>query len=317
MKEVSIIIPLYNAEKTIKVCLDSITKEIDYSKMEVIIIDDGSDDNSSQIAQKYSNIKILNKKNGGVSSARNLGLTVAEGKYVMFVDADDCMEAGWYTKVIECLKSNDDIYMFSKKYNFEFDKKKAIEGIFIGENDYVYISSVWSKIYKREIINNNNITFNENIINGEDAIFNLNLICLARNVKMKCDSIYKYRVSKMSYTKRFDPRIFSSDEEFYRSIDKSLRNIEGINKKLLTQKCRSNNLYMIALRIAYEKNIRTYKKYEDEIEKYIKYCKIDNGKKLRNIILWLIKNKLYVMVYIFFRVKIFYNFGKNYRFITI
>ena len=94
---ISVIIPVYNVEKYLRKCLDSILKQT-YKDVEIILVDDGSKDASGAICDEYANtdvrIKVLHKENGGVSSARNVGLCLATGEYVTFIDADDCV-AGW------------------------------------------------------------------------------------------------------------------------------------------------------------------------------------------------------------------------------
>ena len=116
MKEISIIIPIYNGEKFIKKCLDSILAN--YNKnYEVIIINDGSTDGTREILNNYKeeNIKIINNNNNGVSFSRNLGIKLATGKYIMFVDIDDYLSSNWYEIIKEEIQKSDiEVGIFSK-----------------------------------------------------------------------------------------------------------------------------------------------------------------------------------------------------------
>lgn len=106
MKEyaISIIIPVYNGEKYLKRCLDSIVNQTIFSELQIIVVNDGSTDNTLSIIKKYKevygdNIVVANIPNGGVSNARNVGIEIATGKYLTFVDADDWVDQGCYEKM--------------------------------------------------------------------------------------------------------------------------------------------------------------------------------------------------------------------------
>ena len=110
MSKVSIIIPVYNVEKYLKKCLDSVINQT-YKDIEIICVNDGSKDGSENILKEYatkdSRIKIIEKKNGGLSSARNAGLDVASGEYCYFVDSDDWIELNTIEKLTDIILSND------------------------------------------------------------------------------------------------------------------------------------------------------------------------------------------------------------------
>ncbi len=110
MSKISIIIPVYNSEKVIARCLESVLNQ-DYKNIEIIIINDGSKDRSQEIIEQYSKIdgriKIIKTENQGVSSARNLGIQNASGKYVCFLDADDYVDKDMYNELVKQIKEND------------------------------------------------------------------------------------------------------------------------------------------------------------------------------------------------------------------
>ena len=111
MKEelISVIIPVYNVEKYIRFCLDSVINQT-YKNLEIIIIDDGTKDLSGDIAEEYaakdSRIKVIHKENGGLSDARNVGLDVATGKYIAFLDSDDVIAYDFYEYLYNLIKEN-------------------------------------------------------------------------------------------------------------------------------------------------------------------------------------------------------------------
>lgn len=128
MKKLSIVIPVYNVEKYIKKCLESCICEHNIEDYEIIIVNDETPDNSLQIvepfAKKYSNIRIISKKNGGLSSARNAGLKIAEGEYIWFVDSDDYISSTAISSIINDIKQHDDDVFF-----YDIIKVEEITGI--------------------------------------------------------------------------------------------------------------------------------------------------------------------------------------------
>lgn len=192
MIEVSIIIPVYNVEKYLSKCLDSIINQ-SFKNFELLLIDDGSSDNSGKICDEYAmndkRIKVIHKKNEGVSRARNIGIDLSKGRYIMFCDSDDFVKRDWCKKLYDLQKNNlnsiclcgfttinfrDDKCEYIDKV---LDKNKKINHINIKDFFLLYekhlVNSPWNKIYESQIIKKNNIKFNENITLGEDLLFNL------------------------------------------------------------------------------------------------------------------------------------------------
>lgn len=210
MKLLSIIIPVYNVEKYLDECLNSITIQ-NKESIEIILINDGSTDNSLSICnryvKKYNNIKCITNKNHGVSYSRNLGITIATGKYIWFIDSDDKLETKALDDVLNLITSNYDLYIFSyiKFYKNTFDsffqqeklltKKEAIRDL-MEENKFC--GYVWNKLFKKDIIKKYNLKFDENIAMNEDMKFCFDYIRNCNKIICAKDIIYDYRCRKSS-----------------------------------------------------------------------------------------------------------------------
>lgn len=211
MPTISIIIPVYNSEKYLSSCLDSILSQ-SFSDNEIILIDDGSTDNSSEICEKYARknnrIKFLHKINGGVSSARNVGLNNAKGEWVYFADADDTLLPNSLNTIYDTIKRYpSEFYMFGYKKENEngetiigkkkeffktVDKEFAIHEMYY-PTDFLYQGYLWCKLFNRNIIEKNHIRFDENIYYNEDRLFIIQYICvLSNNICYSTYPIYKY-----------------------------------------------------------------------------------------------------------------------------
>lgn len=208
MKKVSIIIPVYNGEKYIKRCINSVVNQT-YKNIEIIIIDDGSTDGTGKIIKEINDKRIIifNIENKGVSHARNYGIDVSTGDYIMFCDADDWIEKDLIENMIQIVKKNEyDVIRFnyyvnkSKKNNYSKGKNiesnkendtnitKMIEGIIKAK-----ISSyVWLLFIKKEFIVNNKLKFNENIYVMEDKIFFLQCLYKKPKIHIENKAYYHY-----------------------------------------------------------------------------------------------------------------------------
>ncbi|MFQ9114408.1 glycosyltransferase family 2 protein [uncultured Eubacterium sp.] len=211
----SIIVPIYNAELYLKRCLESINK-IKASDIEVLLIDDGSTDNSSVICKEYCKKDVrfyfFKKQNGGVSSTRNYRIKKARGRYIYFLDSDDYVESYKMSKIIELLK--DEIEVLSFLYvrdekvishnNVEtrvLDKEALLDSL-KGEtfaNDFGY---VWNKIYKKEIIQTKNVLFEEKVSEREDLLFNIDYFENVNKMIIYNDYVYHYIQYENSLSKR-------------------------------------------------------------------------------------------------------------------
>lgn len=208
-KLISIIVPVYNTEKFLRKCIESILKQ-SYKNIEIILINDGSTDGSNQICLEYaeidSRIITIYQKNGGVSKARNKGLEIANGDYIVFIDSDDFVEEH-YVKELYCKIQNYDIVICGigrfingkKKSEFleehEMNKYELIaqtlESKFIGGYPV-------NKIFKKSIIEKYNIRFNEKIHIGEDMIWILDYLNHCEKGIYISEVLYYYRLNDNS-----------------------------------------------------------------------------------------------------------------------
>ena len=185
----SIIIPIYNAEATLARCLDSILSQ-NYENAEIILVNDGSTDNSGTLCEQYahndSRVQYILQMNGGVSSARNKGLEIASGKYVLFVDSDDYVSKEYFSQIDRLIELHDtDLIIFSQ-YNCKADNIAEInyQPFFTDKLDVLLpqisdlmcrkiINGPVTKVYKREIIDHYQVRFPTGASIAEDRAFNI------------------------------------------------------------------------------------------------------------------------------------------------
>lgn len=241
----SIIIPVYNVEKYIKRCLNSIyTQSLLEELFEVIIVNDGTPDNSMKVAEEYeqlhTNIILYNKKNGGVSSARNVGISIAKGNYLLFLDPDDSLSYNNLMNVLTFLKDKTaEIFILrsytinsNKRENYKwksvFDDKSFYKGEQLLKNNYIR-GSVCGCVINRSFLKKYNICFPEGIINFEDTIFMMLCMCYAYNVRFVDIDIYNVYL-----------RLGSASTSLSRDrVIKSVSGLEFIEKYLKTHKLNS------------------------------------------------------------------------------
>lgn len=219
MKLLSIIIPVYNCEKLISRCLDSIcNQDIPSKYYEVIVVNDGSKDKSldkiNDFTHKIQNLHIINQSNVGAAEARNRGLLFSEGEFVHFVDADDYLLPGAYKYLLSLLKCDVDIISFySKTIDFR-NKGDAFcnydsANVFYKGTNFDYISkygfgnAVWNKWFRRDLLIKNGIKF-ENFRQAEDLIFHLNLYKVKSKIICTNAFIYCYTVNPKGLMQIYD-----------------------------------------------------------------------------------------------------------------
>lgn len=223
---VSIIVPIYNCENWLPTCLDSLINQ-SYSNLEILLVNDGSTDGCLDICEEYAEndrrIRLINKKNGGVSSARNEGLKNVTGDWITFVDADDWLELNAIEKVYNEVQNDYDFCFWdivctinkNKSLKPQYLDRATMEDIYETiisgiENSGYHIGSlargIGAKFFRSDIIKNNSIRFDENLYIGEDAIFILEYLRHIPNVtRIKIADIrgYNYRLLDTSAVHRY------------------------------------------------------------------------------------------------------------------
>lgn len=217
--ELSIIVPVYNCEKYINRCVDSILNQ-ELKNIQLILIDDGSKDSSGDICDKYatidSRVLVVHNQNQGVSMARNCGLSIASGEYIGFVDADDWIDGEMYSTLIGIAKDNDaDIVMcdalteYSNKMS-ELDTILQIsKSCILKKDDFTpkvlmeMAGSTWRCIYKSSVIRVNNILFDTKLKFSEDRVFNIYAIGYANMLYYLKRPFYHRIIQNESAVHRF------------------------------------------------------------------------------------------------------------------
>lgn len=192
MKKVSIIVPVYNSEKTLDVCIESIQAQT-FDDYEAVFVDDGSTDRSAEIVRKYAEkderIRLCQKENGGVSSARNYGIREATGENLLFMDSDDYIPAYYLNRMLEILAQkgeNTQVITSLKKFTVDEElhgvETDVSEPITLDKSKIVklYIDGLlnppWNKLFRTEIVRKYHLKFPEDITLGEDLLFCIDYI---------------------------------------------------------------------------------------------------------------------------------------------
>lgn len=206
----SIIVPVYNAEQYIHECVNSIINQT-YTHWECILINDGSKDNSAAICDRFAQadhrIKVLHKKNGGVSSARNLGVRHAQNDWLVFVDSDDCIAEDYLS---ELAKADNECDLIITGHT-EDTEKASVQRPFVSHNQKVSQNDIpdflsgklaqlpivapWAKAFKKQIIQDNDLHFNEQMKLGEDCVFSFSYLLHINTIYAVSTPLYHYRIS--------------------------------------------------------------------------------------------------------------------------
>ncbi len=312
--KISIIIPVYNAKKYINECLESILNELDQN-IEILLLDDGSTDGSYELIKSYEseNVHIFHHENHGVSYTRNRGIRESKGDYLLFVDSDDILCSDWKRSVISSINNEDVIYFSNQFKTNNIEKKNILENIFSVKStiELGNMSSPCSKLYKKDFIISNNIFFNENIINGEDALFNLQVILATNSFNHVKKSIYKYRIYASSSTHKYNERFFDSNIEFLNITEKILKSY-NIKKNEVERYISRSVVYSAYLYIYLISTIRNKQKEkyairklkQDSIKKYFRKIFYSSDCSVQaNIIYICIKFKLYFIALLLMNIR--------------
>lgn len=316
---VSVIVPAYNCKAVLERCVASICSQT-YRRLEIIIVDDGSTDGTSQLCDELQasdeRIRVLHKENGGVSSARNAGLKVAQGEYVQFVDSDDWIREDMTENLVTALKRTKVSLVICGYVKHEKNKVTEIvpqmaetcpvreldlqvEGLFKN----FYLNAPWNKLYVRKQITNG---FPEELSLGEDLTFNLKYIEKISSVTILEKGLYHYDcTNEASLSQKKDMQQLAVKKRLFRlNLDfcrKYLDVRDGIRQ--LSDNFMISTLYF--LEDIYENQMFTKKERRKEMKKWIcddcvQYASRHCHLKTRNRRMgsWLIKKRLTPLVYL-------------------
>lgn len=316
--KISVIIPVYNVENYLKKSVDSVLNQT-LIDIEVILIDDGSSDNSPSICDDYkakdSRVKVIHKENAGVSSARNDGLKIATGQFVTFVDSDDFIAPYMYEKMYNsAMKNNADMTIcnFVKTdgkgvVNFEEDSSK--EEIYDAKGAFELIAdfslpiqvTVWNKIYRKNIVDN--LYFDTNKIMAEDLEFLMKAVFKCSKVSYLPIAMYGYyaqREGAATFIKNKSVDWYlQQNDNIAQIMDDVANNNTEVRDLAIAYKCVNGDLSvanaMIKLNSNDKKVISFLKKELRDNFKTVRKSKLNRKKKIQ-ILLYIISPKLYKMV---------------------
>jgi len=327
--EISVIIPVFNSEKDLEECVNSILCQ-SFSDFEIILIDDGSSDRSFEICQTFckndNRVHFVSQKNKGVSSARNNGIANAQGRYISFIDADDYVDSEFLKRAYRIMKDNCyDLYAsglvmefwengcickavsYTSSCSGQHSVKEILEQWGKGFPQ-IYMSGPCCKLYKSSIIKDNKIFFDESLDRGEDLSFNLDYLSKSNITFFDTNIYYHYRrENKNSLYSRYNSDAYNVYKKVYGKM-RNLRLIKSCeNRNEFNELCVGQLIGMI--HDSYKHKMATtpsMRKHviklisEDELIKEINVMSIQSVK--NRVIVFFLKKKLWRCVYAIFSV---------------
>ena len=230
---ISVIIPVYNAASYLAQCIENVQYQT-YANIEIIVVDDGSVDNSAQIAKNY-NVNLIKQTNRGVSTARNVGLKVAKGEYVHFLDVDDLLNLDFYERMVTAALSCDADISFCGIINErEPILSRTIEHRFIvlNKEDKFTLTNVghdgycFNYLIKRSFLLENKLNFDENVSTAEDLIFSMQAVFFANKIATAPGAVYYYKMRRQSALARLTKLKKKEQEDAWKPVKIFKENFE-------------------------------------------------------------------------------------------
>jgi glycosyltransferase involved in cell wall biosynthesis len=332
---VSIIVPVYNVEKYLGKCIDSIVNQT-YKNIEVILINDGSTDNSGKICDQFAEndprIRVLHQSNSGVSHARNIGIGAANGHFIEFVDSDDCVEHDITERLLSAMGDEAQLAVCGYKAvtTCEDIHLCPIEGRYKRSEFILYfpklfkqelINAIWNKMYSADTIKNSNLRFAENICVGEDLLFNLEYIKNCVCISLIKAPLYVYQnTDSSSLTLGFKKDLYQNQKLLFEKTIEYLQE-NGIytneNKKYLEMLYADKiiwcleNLFHKDCVCSIRAKRREIKEIVNDISARNDLADFHNGSTHKRFLGFLIRNKLNGCIYCDLRITMFLS--KNVR----
>lgn len=287
----SLVAPVYNVDRYLNECVDSILPQLD-DHMELILVDDGSTDRSGEICDSYakqsSNIKVIHQSNAGVSVARNRGMEIANGKWIGFIDSDDWLAPDFISTFLKNVEEDTDVFFYR---HIEVIKGKKVERektgikIHIGEDDFKRLihagfnrdlsgnidyykvkPATPCKIYSRDVLQKSHANFPVGLKTGEDLIFNLQVYQHASKGMYVNDALYYHRVWENSVSQKYDPKATEAYSLLQRELEKWVQRIGETEKYQtdLTDKAMLSLGFCCMLQFCHPDNPALYKNRREQ-----------------------------------------------------
>ena len=269
---ISVIVPIYNGEKFLPKCIESILNQT-FKNFELLLINDGSKDSSLDICNKYlekfpDKIKIFNNKNMGCSATRNFGIENSQGNYLLFIDSDDWIEKDMLEKMYQkALLEDSDVVISGVIREDMVSSTTLIQNPTFEESAYFWLTEnnlipyIWNKLYKKSLIFNNNILFPVNIRLSEDMVFNIKTLLEAKKITVLSKAFYHYIIHGNNTVLNIENRrdIFLALETIYEYLlEKKLDNdIELFNRLRELSEIHIKSAF---LKLLYSKDRKEFKK---------------------------------------------------------
>lgn len=279
--KVSVVVPIYNTEKFLRKCIESIVNQT-LEEIEIILINDGSTDNSHIICEEYSRkypkkIRYINNKNIGCSATRNLGISLARGEYIAFVDSDDYIEREMYQEMYEkAWKEDIDIVISGIRYHYFNKELLKIREIYPENTKNKIklldpknkIANCYNKLFKRKMLKKYKIVFPENTHNSEDLVFCFEALCVANKIISIPKGYYNYVLHGNNSVFNLEKRVgvFFALKELFLYLEK---NDYIKNKKIMDKFYKNFNLHGIKMPFFMLLNYKLVSK-----DKYKRYKKL-------------------------------------------
>ena len=283
--KISIIVPVYNAEKYLRRCIDSILAQT-FTDFELLLIDDGSKDESRNICDDYASmdirVRVIHKENGGVSSARNCGIDEANGVWVTFIDADDLIKIEFLQSLISKAEANDEMIVGGNTYFGEkVGETVPPENKIVHREhfkDYIFTDTewtwqrifyvVWGKLFRLSIIKENGLRFNTNMVMSEDTVFVLEFMSTINTVRLLKVNNYSYffECSQKTYYEFSLNKLKAQQNAFMSAMNRITNSgIGHFNNVIALSKgiCFYKYLLSLTSRERFIEGLKSYKKYDN------------------------------------------------------
>lgn len=279
--KISVIVPAYNVEQYIEKCMNSIALQT-YSNLEIIAVDDGATDSTPQILDKIAaeddRIIVIHKNNEGVSAARNTGLDMALGEYVVFVDGDDYLAEDYIEYMVSMAITTGSEFCLSKNCFTRINEKQSEDKVEILSNEDAtallisprIIVGCWNKIFKRSFLNENKLRFSTKLFYGEGLTFITTAAQIANSIAVGSRKIYYYRRNnEISATTKFSiEKLYNGEKALNYIGDSLIINSKKIADMLLLHK----SLFFLGALTRIEAN-NVKQEYKEDYDRWLKFLR--------------------------------------------